>query len=68
MIILLSITSVVAVVAIRGWYGYYHALCGVLHYLKINGILATEEELKEEYRWAVKNSIKGIRNIFRRNR
>lgn len=66
MIILLSITSIIAAVATVKWFGYYHGLCGVLHYLKINGIVATEEELKNATDWAVENSINRIINIFRR--
>lgn len=66
MIILLSITTGIAIVAILVAISCYHGMIGVLHYLKINGIAASQEELKEQTNWAVENSINRIINIFRR--
>lgn len=62
MIILLSIISVVAILAIVKWFAYFHGLCGAIHYMEINNIKPTEEELKEATDWAVKNSTSSILN------
>ncbi|WP_315074199.1 hypothetical protein [uncultured Clostridium sp.] len=69
MIILLLIVSAVAILALIKWFGYFHGLCGVLHYMEMNNIKPTEEELKNATDWAVENSIssildKTIRKIF----
>lgn len=64
MIILLLIVSAVAVLAIVKWFAYFNGLCGVIHYMEINNIKPTEEELKNATDWAVKNSISSILNKF----
>lgn len=62
MIILLLIVSGVAILAIVKCFAYFHGLCGAIHYMEINNIKPTEEELKNATDWAVKNSISGILN------
>ncbi|WP_459482073.1 hypothetical protein [Clostridium saccharoperbutylacetonicum] len=66
MIILLLIASGVAALAIVKWFAYFHGLCGAIHYMEMNNIKPTEEELKNATDWAVKNSISSILNKFKK--
>ncbi|NFN93649.1 hypothetical protein FDB28_06000 [Clostridium botulinum] len=60
MTIFISIVLTVAVLASVKWFAYFHALCGAIHYMEINNITPTEEDLTNATDWAVKNSISSI--------
>lgn len=66
MIILLFIVSGIAIFSIVKWFAYFHGLCGAIHYMEINNIKPTEEEIKKATDWAVKNSISSILNKFKK--
>ncbi|WP_160688383.1 hypothetical protein [Clostridium sp. C2-6-12] len=66
MIILFLIMSGVIGLALVKWFTYFHGLCGAIHYMEINNIKPTEEELEEATDWAVKNTISDIKKYIRK--
>ncbi|NRT76354.1 hypothetical protein [Clostridium beijerinckii] len=62
MIILLSITLAVAILAVVKWISYFYGLAGMIRYMEENNMKApTDDEIKKAIKWCAENSFNSFK-------